>query len=297
MKSYKERTTDILNKRDDYLAMKRKIRKTVYSVCSVAACVVIGVGILGAFKIIPGLKPTISNVPYIGVVNSASISDVIPNSNSAKDSDIIYYDSNVQANIVSFKESLIENSCAILEGTITNIYNKEYLYETPYNKFGTSGVIHSKLTSIIYEIKVNKVWYGSDDFTEKTYLIEDANQTYSFDETSSLKVGGKYVLPIYIAGVNIYIPTHSASSNMTRDSQYSTNYPYHSQIQVTDDDKYIITTDWPTLLEAGSQEIMFDDKSTDASKDSLNLYSQKMRLVSKASFTTQIGKLIEMYFK
>ena len=312
MKSYKERTTDILNKRDDYLAKQKKTRKTVYSVCSVAACVVIAVGILGAFRTMPGLLKNTSDEVYIAEESSEQVNDVAQNSLVVDTSPVLYSalalpNSTVTGNsddiqkslnsssldIGGFDEKNIKGCCAILEGTITNIYYKNYSFDVYNDHFEKGGILHNRATSIIYELKVNKVLYANDGFTATTYLIED--QMFSIDEITILKTGQKYVIPIYIEGDKIHRAADYASGDITRDSRYSTLYPFHSQIQVTDDGNYLVPWDWPTLIEAGSREIIFDDKTNEYPK--LPGGDSYMKLVNEPNFAKQMGKLIGMYLK
>jgi len=318
MKSYKERTTDILNKRNVYLAKQKNTQKKVYAVCSVVACVVIAFVILGAFKIMPGLLKNTSNEVYLAEGYSASANDVTQNSLEVDTSPVLYSDlaltnssrtdisdssdfsdktekslNSSCLDIGGFDEKMIKNCCAILEGTITNIYYKNYSFDVYNDHFEKGGILHSKASSIIYELKVNKVLYGNDSFTETTYLIED--QMFSIDEITILKTGQKYVIPIYIEGEKIHRASDYASGDITRDSLYSTLYPFHSQIQVTDDKNYMVTWDWPTLIEAGSKEIVFDDQSKEYPK--LQGGGSYLKLVSESNFTKQMGKLIEMYLK
>jgi len=310
MKSYKDRTTDILNKRDRYLAKQKKARKTVFYVCSVAACTVVVFSVLGTFKIIPGLLKHSSNEVYIAEESSAAVNDTTQNSPEVDTSPVLYSElaltdstrtikfDNVQKSFSSldiggFEEKNISSCCAILEGTITNIYYKNYSFDVYNDHFEKGGILHNSATSIIYELKVDKVLYANDDFTATTYLIED--QLNSIDVISILKTGQKYVIPIYIEGAKIHRSTDYASGDITRDSLYSTLYPFHSQIQVTDDKNYLVSWDWPTLIEAGSRDIIFDDKSNEYPL--LQGGGSYMKLVSEPNFTKQMAKLIGMYLK
>ena len=321
MKSYKERTKDILDKRDLYFTKKKNQHKIIYATGSVAACAVIIFGVLGSlgilgtsglFKITPGAFNQNSNEAYIAEGNSASANDVTQNSLKVDTSPVLYSDlaltnssmtdisDNTKKSLNSscldirgFDEKMIQNCCAILEGTITNIYYKNYSFDIYNDHFEKGGILHNKAASIIYELKVNKVLYGNNGFTATTYLIED--QMFSIDEISILKIGQKYVIPISIEGEKIHRASDYASGDITRDSLYATLYPFHSQIQVTDDGNYMVTWDWPTLIEAGSREIVFDDKSNEYPK--FQGGGSYMKLVSEPNFTKQMRKLIELYLK
>jgi len=230
-----------------------------------------------------GLEADTSPVLYSDLaLNNSSSTDDFDNAQKNLNSSCL--------DIVGFDEKMLQNCCAILEGTITNIYYKNYTFDTNSDKFEKGGKLHNRATSVIYELKVNQVLYGNS-FTDATYLIED--QMFSIDEISILTAGQKYVIPIYIDGDKITRSQDYALGDITRVSQYSTLYPFHSQIQVTDDDNYIISTDWPTLLAAGCREIVFDDKSI----YNASFYADKMRLVNKLNFTKQMDNLIAISFK
>ena len=97
------------------------------------------------------------------------------------------------ADVLPFSEELLSESSAILEGRITDMYLKRYTYDTYNDKFGPKEVYHNRSSSVVYELTVDKVWYGDESLTGTSVLIED--DIYLIDSYFSLKVGRSYVIP------------------------------------------------------------------------------------------------------
>lgn len=164
-----------------------------------------------------------------------------------------YGGSSSEADILPFSEEMLSKSCAILEGELTDMYLKHYTYDTYDDKFGTTEVYHNQASSIVYELRVDKVWYGDSALCGTSVLIED--ETYLMDSYFSLKVGCSYVIPLRDAGEQKAIWKDYAGGDLTRDSRYATLYPHHPQIEVTLDGDYIVTDDWETLCSGKVQDI------------------------------------------
>ncbi|NLK96224.1 MAG: hypothetical protein GX275_13735 [Clostridiales bacterium] len=109
------------------------------------------------------------------------------------------------------------------------------------------------------------------------------------DEMFSMKIGHSYVVPICNVGNEIFMTTREVlSGDIQRESIYSTIYPFHPQIEVTDRG-YIVTTDWETLMEGEKKHITMDVELSEYG----SFYKDKMMLIPKDSFSTQMGILIE----
>lgn len=160
------------------------------------------------------------------------------------------------ADILPFDEDMLSESSAILEGTITDMYLKHYTYDTYDDKFGPRELYHNQSSSVVYELTVDRVWYGDESLSGTSVLIED--DIYLMDSYFSLKVGRSYVIPVSPQGSELWILDEYAGGDITRDGRYTTLYPYHPQIEVTMDGDYMVTTDWETLCPAGARDVELD---------------------------------------
>lgn len=195
--------------------------------------------------------------------------------------------SNYSVDVLPFDEAFLSDCCGILEGTIKRIYSKHYTYDFYDDKFGETELYHSFSDSIVYELEIEKVWYGTA-FTERsTILVED--QFFFPDMYFSLMEGRTYVLPIYEYGntVNTLPNKEVASGDLTRDSVYSTVYPFHPQITKTEDGCYLVTTDWPTLTTAPCRAINMEEIDSYES-----FFKDKLRLVYEEDFAERILSVI-----
>lgn len=210
------------------------------------------------------------------------------NDNTVNEEIIKKFTGAAAADIVGFDESMLANCGGIVEGEITNIYLKEYSYQIFDNKFEDNGVLNARAQTVVYEIKVDKVWYG-ENFESKTLLIED--QMLFPEEMFVLKKGHRYVIPFYNAGGEIYSGLHYAGGDIKRDSVYSSIYQFHPQIEVTNDNCYILSNDWKKLSSKEARRIIID--SGDSAEESF--YKDKMVLVTPEVFEEQINSLISVY--
>ncbi len=160
------------------------------------------------------------------------------------------------AEILPFSEDMLSESSAILEGTITDIYLKQYTYDTYNDKFGPKELYHNQSSSVVYKLTVNRVWYGDESLSDTSVLIED--DTYLMDSYFSLKAGRSYVIPVCDLDSELQIWEEYAGGDLTRDGRYTTLYPHHPQIEVTMDGDYIVTTDWDTLCPDNALDVELD---------------------------------------
>ncbi len=160
------------------------------------------------------------------------------------------------AEILPFSEDMLSESSAILEGTITDIYLKQYTYDTYNDKFGPKELYHNQSSSVVYKLTVDRVWYGDESLSDTSVLIED--DTYLMDSYFSLKAGRSYVIPVCDLDSELQIWEEYAGGDLTRDGRYTTLYPHHPQIEVTMDGDYIVTTDWDTLCPDNALDVELD---------------------------------------
>ncbi len=277
----------------------------------IAACVCLIVGAAVLFKLDAPNSPVGDNT--IGVPNntsgdlpSGSRDDATVTSSvddKAIDESPVYYSSLMLANsvldeetlaffkpdqldVTVFDESTLSQGhcCTIIEGIVVNLYVKHYNYDVYSDKFEKNGILHNRTDTIVYEVAVDKTWYG-EDISGGTIFVED---TSCFTEPIlAVKEGRRYVLPLYEYGETIWTGVHEyAGGNITRDSQYSTIYPYHPQIEVTNDGSYLISKDWTTLVANNAKEVIMDTLDDDFWKD-------KMCLVDENTFSKQMAILID----
>lgn len=191
------------------------------------------------------------------------------------------------ADVLPFDESILsqDGCCTIIEGTIVNLYVKHYDYNVYYDKFGENDIMHMQTDTVVYEIAVDKTWYG-EDVSEQTITIEDT--TYFTEPVLAVKTGMRYVLPLYEYGESIWTLGHEyAGGDITRESRYSTIYPYHPQIAVTDDGSYFIPKDWPTLTAVNARDVIMDTLDEEHS-----YYQDRMCLIDADTFASQMSVLV-----
>lgn len=191
--------------------------------------------------------------------------------------------------ITSFDESMLLQSdcCMIIEGTVVNLYVKHYAYDIYSDKFEENGILHSKTDTIVYEIAVDKTWYG-EDISGDTILIEDIS--YFTEPILAVKEGGRYVLPLYEYGNSILTLGHEyAGGDITRETVYSTIYPYHPQIEITNDGSYVVSQDWTTLVAKNAKEVVMD------TLDDENFWRDKIYLVDEKTFEDQMAILLSKF--
>lgn len=183
--------------------------------------------------------------------------------------------------ITSFDE-LQDHCCMIIEGTVTDLYVKHYTYDIYSDKFEENGILHGKTDTIVYEVAVDKTWYGKD-ISGDTILIEDTS--YFTEPILAVKEGRRYVLPLYEDGETIGVHEY-AGGDIARETVYSTIYPYHPQIEVTKDGSYVVSEDWTTLVANNAKKVIMDTLADD------DFWKDKMYLVDEKVFEEQMAVLI-----
>lgn len=193
----------------------------------------------------------------------------------------------VNADIIAFDESELGNyQCSrIIEGTVKKLYVKHYNYDIYNDKYKKNEVLHGRTDAVVYEVEVDKTWYGSD-ISGDTILIED--MSYFTEPVLAVKEGGKYVLPLYEYGESLNIAeAEYAGGDIARETVYSTIYPYHPQIVVTTDGSYLVSGDWTTLVANQAKEVIMD------TLEDTNAWKNQMYLLDKDTFENQMKRLIK----
>lgn len=188
------------------------------------------------------------------------------------------------ADIASFNEKHLEDCVAVIEGEILSVREKEYTVIYEFYKFGTD-TLTEKTNALIFEIKVDKVWYG--DIAENE-IITVQDEVFGCGEIFIPAVGGSYVLPLCDSGENIRIDTAGQkylSGDTKRDSRYSTLYPFHPQIERTNKG-YLFSSDWNSLVTDETKTVTVDIPFE------ADYYRDKMRLNSEDIFRVQFEKLL-----
>lgn len=200
-------------------------------------------------------------------------------------SDTLELSDNTVTDIAEFNEDMLSQGkcCMIIEGTVTNLYVKHYNFDVYDDKFEKNSELHNVTDTVVYEVAVDKTWYG-DDVSGETITIEDVS--YFTEPIFALKTGKRYVLPLCECGESVYTNQDYAGGNVSRESTLSTIYPYHPQIEVTNDGSYLISDDWKTLTSKNTIEVIMDTLNDE------NYYYDKMCLVDADTFTEQMNVLI-----
>lgn len=179
--------------------------------------------------------------------------------------------------------------CDFIEGKVVNIYEKHYEYTVISHKFKEGDRAVCNTDSVIYEFEISRVWRGDFNAGE-TILIEDM-QLFC-DTQFYMQKGHSYLIPIRNAGERIAILSlnaDTAEGETERQTPYTTEYPYHPQIEITLDGYYLFPDEWTTLAEP-SEELI---KVTDAEFDQGTLwYKDKMVLLDPDTFEIRIKKLL-----
>lgn len=231
----------------------------------------------------PSAIESMPTIPDYSEINFSGLS--LPR--AQVDSALLEQFADYSIDILPFSEDFLSECCGILEGTIKRIYPKHYTFDYYDDKFGELELYHSYSDSIIYELEIEKVWYGAD-FTEgTTILVED--QFYFPDSYFALMEGRCYVLPIFEYGdtVMTFATGEIASGDLSRDSIYSTEYPFHPQITRTEDGCYLVTTDW-TSLTADPCRVVNMDSETEYE----GFLNDNLRLVYADDFSERLMTII-----
>lgn len=199
--------------------------------------------------------------------------------------DVKNADNSMAMCVAAFNEKMLKDSVAILEGTITKAYVKEYNYRLHCDKFEKDGYLNETDKTVVYEMDVEKVWYG-DGFKTGKFIFEERSHVCMEDDVFELREGCRYVLPFYKGDKKIWNGDDYADGDITKESEYSIVYNFHPQIQVTNDNEYIVCEAFKTLTHTDNRTPI---------KMGKNWNYEDMYLINGDDFSTNMTKLIEKY--
>lgn len=193
--------------------------------------------------------------------------------------------------LAEFKESMLADSQSIVEATVKKAYVKEYEYKVEEDKFEKNRTRTRKAYTIIYEVEIDHVWYGNYKKGDKVIIEEESVACFS-TLSSYLEIGKSYVLPLYEGNDNIHILSGEKllSGNIKKQSRMGIIYhPFHKQIEITLDHKYIAGSDWTVLSkEKNKAEVEMDKKENDM--------VEKFYLYTEDTFGDYMEKIKKRYF-
>lgn len=167
--------------------------------------------------------------------------------------------------IAGFTENLLSESNSVIKGTVTNISFKEYKDELD---------IQSIRQSVIYEVKVDKIYYSTLSFNvEETMIIENDLYTYTSlaNSVEKLNSNRQYLLLI-----------------KESDGELSIIYPFAPQIEITVDGEYIFPEHWTSLIDENTKTVTMDVEGE------LTYYGG-MKLREDPEFEEDFEKIVDIY--
>ena len=270
-----------LMERTKSLAVIRKRRNTHISAL-IAACLLVIIGTsLAVTKMQNGdFTVTVNETTEEKEDKELVYSDLVPHKSLAEEKIGGY----ALLSIAPFSEFYLEDCVAVIEGEVISVREKEYTVLYEFDKFEKGGILTGKTQTLIYEIKVEKVWYGDIKAGE---IVTVENEMFRmFAQT----VGRKYVLPLCDEGENIKLDEAGQrylSGDIKRESRYSIIYPCHPQIERIENG-YLFTDNWISLITGETKSVKVDIPLTEAEEE----YADKMNLNSEEVFTEQFTKLL-----
>lgn len=289
MKTYKEVAENVFQRGEVIIAKKQMKRKKAVRAAGCAVCVCAAIVMcMGLFDspVFIDIEPTASTSETTSVPKNEKGEILYSNivKSSKTDESILNAAMGSTMCIAAFNENFLDRSAAIVEGEIISMRVKEYSYLVPCDKFSEDGTLLEKPVTVIYELATEKVWCG-DIQAGETVVIED--MLYFTEEIFLMKIGHSYVIPLCNSGNKIY-EGEVISGDVTRESNYSTVYTFHPQIEVTESG-YIVSGDWETLIDKSAEKIVMDIELGETGE----YYKDKMYLLSKTTFNKNMEKLIK----
>lgn len=280
---------DFMNKQDEATNNKKptKVNHPFYKYGAIAAAILL-ITVVG-YKI---LGPETSKVPVAVVPNTTSASTIA----STAPSKVLYSALNfpksvtlespnsvfqMNGKIAPFTEELLSESQAVIKGTVTKVWFKNY--QNP----DVSGELRRQ--TVVYEITVDKVFYSKDALKAgDKVLLENDLYTYTSlaNSVDQLKSNCQYILALIDNGETV----DSKGGPESPESNLSVLYPFAPQIEVTQDGQYLFPDHWTTLINSTTQTVTMDGENTSG-------YYGEMKLRSDADFETNFQKIVDNYLK
>ena len=188
--------------------------------------------------------------------------------------------------IAAFDERMMADASALVEGTVTAAYFKDYLYDIPSDKFEENGVLHGQTRTLVYEFKITQILFGGGAFsTGQTIRVESLcfNGCYATGKPPySLQIGRTYVLPL--TEDNSVQRIETTNGPLTPEGQYAIVYPFAPQIEKTLAGQYVFHSLWSSLWNENTPNVITQEDS---------FYQLKLR--SDATFTEDLKEIMERY--
>ena len=156
--------------------------------------------------------------------------------------------------IDEFYDSRLNETIAVVEGEILDMWVNHYEYATASDKFEPNGRIYHKPSTVAYKIRVDKVYSGNFSVGD-VITVEDYN--FILDSVISIKTGGTYVIPIAQGDGVLWEHDEVVSGNNILESCYYTYYQFHPQIEKVNGG-YVVPGDWKTLITDECTEVIMD---------------------------------------
>lgn len=214
--------------------------------------------------------------------NSSKSLDLSRNAGAAVDSTVAFSEKNV-----------ITHSEIICKATVVDSNIKEYKYDTYSNKFEPNGRLHHTAKSIVYEIKIDDLYYNKMDVkVGDTIKVENYMSWESPD--AILQQKHQYILNLHDCGDTILYDTSDyASGDIKRDGRYEISYLSAPQIEITLDQQYVFHDGWKSLINDKTIDIVWDKVSS--SEQSNEYFANKMKLRQDKIFISDYKKMIAKY--
>ena len=286
MKDYKEVAESVQKRSREQIANKRKRRIAMVKTGSIAVCLCLVAGsVVSSVMFIKNkAKPTEQDILES---NSSIYYSQLSLAEDQTDPEILEQFGRSQADIAGFDENMLsQDCCAILEGKIVDMYLRKNL---PENNDESQDASYPFAYSLIYELKVEKVWYSRQAVAD-TVFIE--NPVDFIDTPCAMRSGRSYVVALHVASAVHHDFAESVSEEETVSFVYSIIYPFHPQIEVTEEGNYIVSNDWETLVAENAIPIIVDIKQV-RGYDIFGYYSDKMSLVPAETFSKQLSTLMK----
>lgn len=193
--------------------------------------------------------------------------------------------------IAAFTEDILGQSNAVIKGTVAKIRFKEYKFVIG----SESGDTQAIRESVIYEIKVDKIYYSTLSFKEgDTIIVENDLYTYTSLASSveKLNTNREYLLMLYQNEGEVYIPadTEKVDDTIKLESNLSILYPFTPQIEITKDGQYLFPDHWTKLINNKTKTVTMDVG------EDLGYYGE-MKLRDDAEFEADFQKIVDTYLK
>lgn len=202
----------------------------------------------------------------------------------------------VSMDIAAFSEKdVISRSDLICKATVINSYIKDYKQDANDGKSKSKILIYPYFNGIVYEIRIDALYYTKKEFRAGD-VIKVENGLSEEDPSCILQKDRQYILNLY----EYDIKSESSSGTrdyvfapIKRDGNYGISYPHAPQIEVTLDQQYVFHSDWVSLLNDKTIDVLWDKGQS--SRSEFNYYEDKMKLRQDQYFIDDYEKMIAKY--